>query len=199
MITNICTSNCTILYERTFKHWLHHKNHSLSQPQTLNLFLLDTSRLRCSDDSISNTMERTLHQRGNYIIRHEINIWVRQIHTKVKRISWRQQWRIVMFSLWIPQKFASFSHLREVNTLLRRPFKPANFFSTADRTACKHAFCFLRVLPEAVSTRHSWLWQTLDDMYTRRCFSESEGTRFGAPGQKALPSGNEFTLLWIFA
>ena len=63
----------------------------------------------------------------------------------------------------------------------------------------KHAFRFLRVLPEAVSTRHSWLWQTLDDVYTRRCFSESEGTRFGAPGQKALPSVNEFTLLWIFA
>ena len=38
-----------------------------------------------------------------------------------------------------------------------------------------------------------------DDVYTRRCFSESEGTRFGAPGQKALPSMNEFTLLWIFA
>ena len=74
-----------------------------------------------------------------------------------------------------------------------------NFFATACRTACKHAFCFLRVLPEAVSTRHSWLWQTLDDVYTRRCFSESEGTRFGAPGQKALPSVNEFTLLWIFA
>ena len=82
---------------------------------------------------------------------------------------------------------------------LRRPFKHAIFFSTACRTACKHAFRFLRVLPEAVSTRHSWLWQTLDDVYTRRCFSESEGTRFGAPGQKALPSVNEFTLLWIFA
>ena len=67
-----------------------------------------------------------------------------------------------------------------------------NFFSTACRTACKHAFCFLRVMPEAMSTRHSWLWQTLDDVYTRRCFSASEGTRFGAPGQKALPSGNEW-------
>ena len=53
------------------------------------------------------------------------------------------------------------------------------------------AFRFLRVLPEAVSTRHSWLRQTLDDVYTRQCFSESEGTRFGAPGQKALPSVNE--------
>ena len=83
---------------------------------------------------------------------------------------------------------------------LRRPYihVHAIFFSTADRTACKHAFRFLRVLPEAVSTRHSWLWQKLDDVYTRRCFSESEWTRFGAPGQKALPSVNEFTLLWIF-
>ena len=62
-----------------------------------------------------------------------------------------------------------------------------------------NAFRFLRVLPVAVSTRHSWLWQTWDDVYTRSCFSESEGTRFGAPGQKALPSMNEFTLLWSFA
>ena len=82
---------------------------------------------------------------------------------------------------------------------LRRPYIHAIFCSTACRTACKHAFRFLRVLPEAVSTRHSWMWQTLDDVYTRRCFSESEGTRFGAPGQKALPSVNEFPLLWIFA
>ena len=52
------------------------------------------------------------------------------------------------------------------------------------------------VMPEVVSTHHSWLWQTLDDVYTRRCFSESEGTRFGAPGQKALPSGNEW-LEWV--
>ena len=78
-------------------------------------------------------------------------------------------------------------------------FKPAILFWTANRRTSEHAFRFLRVLPEAVSTRHSWLWQTLDDVYTRRCFSESEGTRFGAPGQKALPSVNEFTLLWIFA
>ena len=39
---------------------------------------------------------------------------------------------------------------------LRRPCIHAIFFSTACRTACKHAFCFLRVMPEAVSTRHSW-------------------------------------------
>ena len=56
---------------------------------------------------------------------------------------------------------------------LRRPCIHAIFFPTACRTACKYAFCFLRVRPEAVSTRHSWLWQTLDDVYTRRCFSES--------------------------
>ena len=57
----------------------------------------------------------------------------------------------------------------------------------------------LRVLPVAVSTCHSWLWQTWDDVYTRSCFSEFEGTHFSAPGQKALPTMNEFTLLWIFA
>ena len=41
-----------------------------------------------------------------------------------------------------------------------------------------------------------------DDVYTHKCFSESEGTWFDGPGQKALPSMNEFTLstvLWIFA
>ena len=88
---------------------------------------------------------------------------------------------------------------KALTSSLRRPYIHAIFVLTACRTACKHAFRFLRVLPEAVSTRHSWLWQTLDDVYTRRCFSESEGTRFDAPGQKALPSVNEFTLLWIFA
>ena len=83
--------------------------------------------------------------------------------------------------------------IRFLTPSLRRPCIHAIFFPTACRTTCKHAFCFLRVRPEAVSTRHSWLWQTLDDVYTRRRFSESEGTRFGAPGQKALPSGNEWT------
>ena len=34
-----------------------------------------------------------------------------------------------------------------------------------------------------------------DDVYTRNCFSESEGTRFGAPGQRTLPSVNESTLV----
>ena len=49
---------------------------------------------------------------------------------------------------------------------LRRPYIHAIFFPTACRTACtrKRAFRFLRVLPEAVSTRHSWLcdkrWMT---------------------------------------
>ena len=47
-------------------------------------------------------------------------------------------------------------------------------------------------MPVAVSTRHMWLWHLWDDVYTRRCFSESEGTLFGALGQKALQSMNEF-------
>ena len=67
---------------------------------------------------------------------------------------------------------------------LWRPYIHAIFFSTACRTACKHAFRFLRVFPEAVSTRHSWLWQTLDDVYTRRCFSESEGNTLRCPRTK---------------
>ena len=50
-----------------------------------------------------------------------------------------------------------------------------------------------------MSTRHMWRDIVRDDVYTCKCFSESEATRFGGPGQKALPSMNEFTLLWIFA
>ena len=68
--------------------------------------------------------------------------------------------------------------------LLWRPFKPAILFSTTNRRTSWHAFRFLKVLPVAVSTRHSWLWQMWDDVYTRNCFSESEGTRFGAPRTK---------------
>ena len=56
-----------------------------------------------------------------------------------------------------------------------------NFFF---RPHVGHAFCFLRVRPEAVSTRHSWLWQTLDDVYTRRCFSESWGNTLRCPRTK---------------
>ena len=67
---------------------------------------------------------------------------------------------------------------------LRRPCIHKIFLLTACRTACKHAFRFLRVFPEAVSTRHSWLWQTLDDVYTRRCFAESEGTRSVPPDKR---------------
>ena len=53
--------------------------------------------------------------------------------------------------------------------------------------------------PGALSTRHPWRVIALADVYTHNRFSEFEGTRIGAPGQKALPSMNEFTLLWIFA
>ena len=51
------------------------------------------------------------------------------------------------------------------------PYKPAIFFSTTD----PHSV-FLRVWPGAMSTRHMWRDIMRDDMYTRKCFSESEGT-----------------------
>ena len=38
----------------------------------------------------------------------------------------------------------------------------------------------------------------LPDAYTRNCFSESMGSRFGGPGQKALQTMNEFTLFVDF-
>ena len=43
---------------------------------------------------------------------------------------------------------------RTLTPSLRRPCIHAIFFSTACRTAYKHAFRFLRVFPEAMSTRH---------------------------------------------
>ena len=53
--------------------------------------------------------------------------------------------------------------------------------------------------PGALSKNHPWLVILRADVYTRKRFSESVGSRFGGPGQKALPATNEFTLLWIFA
>ena len=80
------------------------------------------------------------------------------------------------------------------------PFKPAMFFCNrrlADVLTRIPFFASLAGEPCQHATRDHDIVQ--DDVYTRKCFSESEGTRFGGPGQKALPSMNEFTLLWIFA
>ena len=76
-------------------------------------------------------------------------------------------------------------------------YKPAICFSTADRRVLTRIPFFLRVWP--CQQRHTWRDIVQDDVNTRKCFLESEGTRFGGPGQKALPSMNEFTLLWICA
>ena len=48
-------------------------------------------------------------------------------------------------------------HYFLVNPFASEAVYTRKFVSTAYRTACKHAFRFLRVFPEAVSTRHSWL------------------------------------------
>ena len=81
---------------------------------------------------------------------------------------------------------------------LRRPCIHAVFFSTACRTACKHA---LRVFDEScrMPCQHATRGcdKRVDHVYKCRCFSESEGTRFGAPGYKALPSRDMSE--WIFA
>ena len=53
--------------------------------------------------------------------------------------------------------------------------------------------------PGALSTRHPWRAIVRADVYTRNRFSESVGSWFSGPRQKALPAMNEFTLLWIFA
>ena len=83
------------------------------------------------------------------------------------------------------------------------PFKPAIFFfqpRIGGRLNTHSVFCEFGQESCQHATRGRDIVQ--DDVYTRKCFSESEGTRFGGPGQKALPSMNEFTLLtvlWIFA
>ena len=46
-----------------------------------------------------------------------------------------------------------------------------------------HSVC-LRVLPGAVSTRHTWRDIVRDDARICKCFSESEGTQFGGPRTK---------------
>ena len=80
-----------------------------------------------------------------------------------------------------------------------RPYKHAIYFGTSDRRVSKCGFRFLCVLAGALSTYHAWRAIVEHDLYTRNHFSESMGSRFGGPGQKALQAMNEFTLLWIFA
>ena len=70
--------------------------------------------------------------------------------------------------------------------------------TSSHRMPYKHAICFLKqrsesahsdlcvFWPGALSTRHPWRAIALADVYTRNRFSESVGSRFGGPGQKAL-------------
>ena len=72
----------------------------------------------------------------------------------------------------------------------RMPFKPAISFSTGGRLNTHSVFCeFCRESCQHVTCG---LDIVQDDVYTRKCFSESEETRFGGPRQKALPGINEF-------
>ena len=67
---------------------------------------------------------------------------------------------------------------------LRRSCIHAIFFPTACRTACKHAFCFLRVRPGSrVNTPLVAVTNVGWRVYTP-VFLGVLGTRFGAPGQK---------------
>ena len=79
------------------------------------------------------------------------------------------------------------------------PYIHAKNLPFDNRRTFKHAFRFLCVWPGDLSTRHTWRAIVQPDVYTRNCFSESMGSRFGSPGQKALQTMNKFTLLFIFA
>ena len=76
----------------------------------------------------------------------------------------------------------------------RMPYVDAKILPIDNRRTFKHAFRFLRVWPGALSTCHTWCAIVRPDVYTRNRFSESMGSRFGGPGQKALQAMNEFTL-----
>ena len=79
------------------------------------------------------------------------------------------------------------------------PFKLAIFVSTADVADVLTRIPFFASFAGCcvhVTRGRDIVW---DDAYARKCFSESEGTRLGGPGQKAQPSMNEFALLWSFA
>ena len=90
-----------------------------------------------------------------------------------------------------------------------------DLFTSSHRIPYKHAiFCwndqairerlnthsdFCVFWPGALSTCHPWRAIALADVYTHNRFTESMGSRFGGPGQKALPAMNKFTLLRFFA
>ena len=80
----------------------------------------------------------------------------------------------------------------------RMPYAHAKLLPIDNGSIFKHTLRFLRVWPGALSTRHTWRAIVLTDVYTRNCFSESMGSRFGGPGQKTLQTMNEFTLFVDF-
>ena len=78
-------------------------------------------------------------------------------------------------------------------------YKHKIFVGTADRRASKCAFSDLCVFwrePCQHATHAVPSWHLT---CTHNRLLESLGSRFGSPGQKALPAINKFTLLWIFA
>ena len=87
------------------------------------------------------------------------------------------------YTQWLPGYFPTSSH--------RRPYKHAISLGTADRRAFQRFLC---VLVGALSTRHPWRAIVALDLYTHNRFSESMGSWFGGPGQKALQAMNKFTL-----
>ena len=78
------------------------------------------------------------------------------------------------------------------------PVCTRKFLPNDNQRTFKHAFRFLHVWLGALSTHHTWRAIVQPDVYTRNCFSESMGSRFGGPGQKALQTMNEFTLFVDF-
>ena len=88
----------------------------------------------------------------------------------------------------------------QANTGYRRPqiMETLNQFRINTERLNTHSdFCVF--CPLSLSTRHPWRVIVRADVYTCNRFSESVGSRFGGPRQKALPAMKEFTLLWIFA
>ena len=85
------------------------------------------------------------------------------------------------------------SEAKGLTSLCRRPCIHAKMLPID-----KHAFRFLCVWPGDLSTRHAWHAIVAADLYARNRFSESMGSRFGGPGQKALQTIHKFTLFVDF-
>ena len=153
-------ANKLMLNENKTEFFIASSPHHSKRLQLLTLTIDNTtinpvSSVRNLGVTFDNSMSMSQHVTG---LCRSINYHTRNITMIRKFYTWTKTPVILLF-------VHLYSHALTTATLfspdltpsLRRPCIHEKNFPTACRTACKHAFCFLRVRPEAVSTRHSWL------------------------------------------